>query len=1043
MKNLNRIFFILPCCFFFSTINVVHSFSDVSLDSLGHQLQQIIDEGNFQKANTFGQQILEKFAKDSMQNATALAFVYIQMGRNNYNLVKYIAANKYYKTAKSLYQKNNNNLGVADAWHGLGNVAYYNKDVNTCLDYYKKAFISFNRQPKEDYINHPTYYSDRAYVVMQLGDFKAAEKDYKKALQLRKKYFPNNYAKLGDVYNSVGSLYKFKNDLFVALQYFNKAIEFFKQAYTSSEHPNIAIAYASKGVTLADIGDHATSLVYIKQAINFLEKNESFKIHPEFLKMKITLAENLKVKGDYQKAIEVSKEVIEIARMYNYYEPLIQSLNLQALCFLDQNRLIKAKAGFEEVLELIAGTYGLQSYHASNVKDNLGHVYLFLNQYDKALFYYQQALEINEKVWGSPSIPVTNSYNNIATVYSKTGQLEKALSLFGQVDGVFKYEEGNFEKITYTKEFLYIKFNQAEVLLDTYRAKKQVSFLEEAFKNYIILTDYMDYLKHHFKELDTREVLNEDNYIVYERAILSAYLLYEETKETRYVEKAYSLAEKSKNFVLLEALKANQNSFMAALPDSLAVYSAGINYYERQIFMLQQKSSSEKTETIKALQNRLFHLKNRHQTLIATLEKQYPKYFELKKQTNPPNLRAVQDELLEADQALVEYFVGDTSIFVFVISQNRTDFYSIEKDFPLEDIVKNMRTAIYAWTSNLRQPPEENRAMYIETANLLYQKLLQPLGELPEKLLIVPDGCLGVLPFDALLTAPPEFPAQYHSYPYCLKKHQIHYAYSATLQKEMKDKQHQKKSKDWLAFAPKYKGKLQTSMRSVNFEDLKNGLPPLLYAKDEVKNIQIITKGKCFVDKEATEQQFKDLAEDYRFLHLSMHGILNPLDSDYSLLAFYQLEDDIENEWLFVKELYNYQLNADMVVMSACDMGVGDIQRGEGIISMARGFSYAGAKSIITTLWGVPDQKTQELMELFYQNLDIGMTKDEALRKAKLDLIQATDELLTAHPFYWASFISIGDASSVQFQPKGQSWRIWGLGGLLFFIFIGFFLKKH
>ena len=150
---------------------------------------------------------------------------------------------------------------------------------------------------------------------------------------------------------------------------------------------------------------------------------------------------------------------------------------------------------------------------------------------------------------------------------------------------------------------------------------------------------------------------------------------------------------------------------------------------------------------------------------------------------------------------------------------------------------------------------------------------------------------------------------------------------------------------------------------------------------------------------------------------------------DYSFLAFYELKDSIENEWLYNRELYDLELNADMVVLSACETGIGELQQGEGIISLARGFSYAGAKSIITSLWTVDDEEAPILMNSFYQYLDDGLSKDAALRQAKLDYIQNSPK---PHPYFWASFIPIGDMQPISFQKKWTSFFWVGVSCFVF-----------
>jgi len=145
----------------------------------------------------------------------------------------------------------------------------------------------------------------------------------------------------------------------------------------------------------------------------------------------------------------------------------------------------------------------------------------------------------------------------------------------------------------------------------------------------------------------------------------------------------------------------------------------------------------------------------------------------------------------------------------------------------------------------------------------------------------------------------------------------------------------------------------------------------------------------------------------------------------YCYLAFTQTSDTLDRK-LYVRDLYNLKLNADMVVLSACETGLGELQQGEGILSLARGFAYAGAKSIISSLWSVNDKSTADIMTSFYSHLKEGKTKDDALRRAKLDYLSQNPN---AQPFYWAAFTAVGDM-----KPIKRAWA----GS--YFLFGGFFL---
>jgi CHAT domain-containing protein len=166
--------------------------------------------------------------------------------------------------------------------------------------------------------------------------------------------------------------------------------------------------------------------------------------------------------------------------------------------------------------------------------------------------------------------------------------------------------------------------------------------------------------------------------------------------------------------------------------------------------------------------------------------------------------------------------------------------------------------------------------------------------------------------------------------------------------------------------------------------------------------------GDIVAGRAATEEKFCSVADRYRIIHLSTHGKADNRVGDYAFIAFAEVPDSLENELLFVRELYNLSLNADLVVLSACETGTGKLQRGEGIISVARAFAYAGAKSIVTSLWEVNDQSTAELTRYFYRELRMGADKDEALRKARLRYIREAS-VRQAHPFFWAAFQCVGD----------------------------------
>ncbi|MDX1666640.1 MAG: CHAT domain-containing protein, partial [Saprospiraceae bacterium] len=344
---------------------------------------------------------------------------------------------------------------------------------------------------------------------------------------------------------------------------------------------------------------------------------------------------------------------------------------------------------------------------------------------------------------------------------------------------------------------------------------------------------------------------------------------------------------------------------------------------------------------------------------------------------------------------------------------------------------------------------------YATAAFELYKQLIRPFEEkLHRHLIIVPDGTLGYLPFGALLRERPRRAGNYRNYVYLERAYTISYDYSASLFGNRRTEARSKFRDKLLAVALDFSSgsAAQSENESANrsgdrlpslkqLTAMRSGLDPLYFTVPEAREIAAKFDGDLLINEEATFDRFAERADDYDILHLSTHAIANDEAGDFSFLAFSSSEGN-RYDSLFAKDIYNLRLSAEMVVLSACETGAGEMQRGEGIISLARAFSYAGARSIVTTLWSVNDRQTREIMLRFYENLKDGRSKDKALQQAKLAYIEEVardhDE---AHPIYWAAFSPIGDMRPLSFSFLSSDRMLMGLAGaavLLGLFWLGF-----
>jgi CHAT domain-containing protein len=301
------------------------------------------------------------------------------------------------------------------------------------------------------------------------------------------------------------------------------------------------------------------------------------------------------------------------------------------------------------------------------------------------------------------------------------------------------------------------------------------------------------------------------------------------------------------------------------------------------------------------------------------------------------------------------------------------------------------------------------------------------------RLLISPDNVLSYIPFEAIpVRQVSDEKTLYNEIPYLMNDFRISYTYSATFLAESL-----KKGKSLInslvAFAPVYTG-------SINVDSLLGGrqagttvLHDLPFARMEAEFITDLTGGELFINDGAKESVFKSEAGKYDIVHLAMHTVLNDQYPMHSKMLFYQEKDPVEDGNLNTYEVYGMALKAKMVVLSSCNTGTGILHSGEGILSLARGFAYAGSQSIVMSMWEIEDRSGTEIVKSFYRYLKKGATKSNALRKSRIDYLKNAD-MLRSHPYFWSSLVVYGNNDPLYFSVK--LYLIIGLIFLLIFIIL-------
>jgi CHAT domain-containing protein len=390
---------------------------------------------------------------------------------------------------------------------------------------------------------------------------------------------------------------------------------------------------------------------------------------------------------------------------------------------------------------------------------------------------------------------------------------------------------------------------------------------------------------------------------------------------------------------------------------------------------------------------------------------------------------------------VLQYLIGYQVLTVFVVT--KTNFKTFRQ--PLDSsFFKNVETYRHKLISfSYDDMRDSSIRSFARQSHDLYTLLLGKAAPYLQgkNLVIIPDNVLTQLPFETLVTELPKTTKKpgYRDLAYLIKTHPVSYDYSATLF-VMNGGHESIKNPTLLAMAPSYKN---LKIPDISQKDVlamrgdTGNISTISGTYNEVNSIRKIFGGKSLIKSDATEEKFKKMALNYDVLHLAMHGMVNNEYPMFSKLVFTHAGDSANEGFLNTYEIYNLKINAALVVLSACNSGSGKLYNGEGIISLARGFFTAGAKSVVMTLWSIADKTSQRLMTSFYSNLGDRLSISDALQKAKTDYITNSDALM-AHPYFWAGFIVTGNSTTTFEVTKSKNQVYWGTLGILMFCLAGY-----
>ncbi|HEY9007252.1 MAG TPA: CHAT domain-containing tetratricopeptide repeat protein [Ohtaekwangia sp.] len=653
---------------------------------------------------------------------------------------------------------------------------------------------------------------------------------------------------------------------------------------------------------------------------------------------------------------------------------------------------------FESALKIWEKVYTGPHPSKAFVLFNLGETYMKIGDQKASAAFYERALLMYQQSYGRKHPEIARVLNAIASIDIASSQYSKGLSHYQEAlqANVSDFDNSDIRTTPRLHNFydgnvlLYSLLGKAQALESQYYGKTlKLQNLTDALQTLQVCDTLIDKLRQQITNENDKILLGTIANEVYADGVRIAH----ETGAVAFVKKpyfemAFYFAEKSKSAVLLEAISdANAKSF-AGIPTELLEEEKSL---KTAIALCSQKLAQKPSaDEEKYLRETSFSLNRSYEAFIRRLEQQFPEYFNLKFNASSPSIQQLQTRLNKTT-ALLSYFIDDKNnhLYIFEITKRKYSIHdhALPKDF--NRYITGMRNGIFF-----------NEMKAYVTASQQLSALLLP-AHIPSSvndLLILPTGRLSIIPFEALFTREPLPVDTYKTLPYLVGRYNIHYEFSARLILQ-KNNVSLSATPSILLCAP------------VTFPE-EDGLNELPGTESEVTAIAQLFSAKnfnsgLFIKQTADEKLIKsDKIKNYKYVHLATHGVVDESNPALSRI-FLQSDVGSEDGNLFAGEIYNLNLNADLVTLSACQTGLGKISKGEGVVGLSRALVYAGARNIIVSFWSVADESTSELMKNFYRKMldEPSVNFSGSLRKAKLDLI-AQEQY--AAPYYWAPFILIG-----------------------------------
>ncbi|HKQ73805.1 MAG TPA: CHAT domain-containing tetratricopeptide repeat protein [Blastocatellia bacterium] len=902
---------------------------------------------------------------------------------------------------------------------------------NEALELYRKAGDPNGESKTLNYLG---------LIYMSMGETQQALEKFNEALQIKRAAGDRRWEAI--TLNNIGGVYMSMGETHKALETFNEALPIRRAA---GDRDGVAVTLNNTGLIYYALGETQKALETLNEALP-IRRDIGDRRGEAITLINIGLVYGSM--GKTQEALEKSNEALSIFQALGLRYHVGPALTAIGGIYLSLGETRKALEKLNEALP-ICKEIGNRSAEASTLSF-IGAAYHSMGESRKALEKFNEALPIRDAVGDRRGKAITLA--GIGAVYHLLQETQEALEKFNEALTIFRTVSD--------------RRGEASTLLGIARAEQSRGNLTQARNTIEQAVGIIESLRSTTTNQEFRASYLASRQDFYQSYIDILMQMHKQNPDAAFDAVAFAVSERARARSLLELLTEANADIRQGIDSALLERERSLQLRlnakaAAQGRLLNRKHTPEQAD---AAAKELTSITTEHEELMAQIRANSPRYAALT-QPQPLNLAEIQQQALDPETLLLEYSLGDNASYLFVVSQTSIISYQLPKRDEIEAAARRARELLTApqprpgETKAKRQARiKEAKANYWPQAAALSRILLGPAASQlgAKRLLIVPDGALQYLPFGALPAPEPERqgageagkqgdketrkqgeagtrkirnPQSAVRTPLIVEREIIHLPSAsalAVLRRELAGRQPAAKAVAVLAdpvftaddARVKTSNKAQAGKEIPSdltraISDARGELRRLLMTRDEAETILLVTPrngGLAALDFRASRATATgDELRDYRIVHFATHGLLNNEHPELSGLVLSLVDEQGRSQdgFLRMHEIFNLQLPAELVVLSACQTGLGKEVKGEGLVGLTRGFMYAGAARVMASLWEVNDVATAELMKRFYRRmLRDGMRPAAALRAAQIEMWKTPQ---WQSPFYWGAFVLQGE----------------------------------